>query len=127
MGEVKLSADENLYVKAKEYCRKTKPEFRGDLFYALLDWCDQHDEIRESLGRKYDTYTVEYVDNDGKAHRESFNVFDGGNPHHLARQRYSEVLERIDPKVIELRRSPNPWLPGQYRLGMLIMSHEKLH
>lgn len=123
MNNIIFTADETLYVKAKEYCRKLKPELRGDLFYALLDWCDQHNEIVNSLAKKADTYDILYIDKDGKSHKESFTAHNGENPYSLARQRYSELLSE-SVQVAELRHCPNPYLSGPERMGHLILSYE---
>lgn len=124
MNNIIFTADETLYVKAKEYCRKLKPELRDDLFYALLDWCDQHDEIRNRLAKKTDAYDVLYIDKNGKSHEESFTIHNGGDPYRLARKRYIELLSD-SVQVAELRHRPNPYLSGPERMGHLILSYEK--
>lgn len=123
MNKSVFTVDEILYLKAKEYTRKCKPEMRGDLFYALLDWCDQHQEILESIARKEDTYDVLYIDKDGLSHTESFTGCSEGNPHRLARQRLSELIDD-NIQVAELRHRPNPYISGTERMGRLILSYE---
>lgn len=123
MNKSVFTVDEILYLKAKEYTRKCKPEMRGDLFYALLDWCDQHQEILESIARKEDTYDVLYIDKDGLSHTESFTGYSEGNPHRLARQRLSELIDD-NIQVAELRHRPNPYISGTERMGRLILSYE---
>lgn len=119
-----FNIDERLYLEAKKYCRKCNPEMRGDLFYTLLDWCDQHQEILESIARKEDTYDVLYIDKDGMSHEESFCGYSEGNPHRLARQRLSELIDE-GVQVAELRHRPNPYISGPERIGRLILGYEK--
>ena len=124
MESKNFNIDERLYLEAKKYCRRCKPEMRGDLFYTLLDWCDQHQEILESIARKEDTYDVLYIDKDGVSHEESFSGFSEGNPHRIARQRLSELIDE-NIQVAELRHRPNPYITGPERMGSLILSYEK--
>lgn len=124
MDKKNLGVEERLYIEAKRYCRQAKPEARGDLFYALLDWCDKHQEVRESIARKEDTYDIAYIDRDGVSHKESFTVFDGGNPYSMARARYSEIL-KMHPLALELRHRPNPYICGPERMGGVILSYEE--
>lgn len=119
-----FNTDETLYLKAKKYIRKTKPENRGDLFYALLDWCDNHQEILKSIACKEDTYDVLYIDKDGVSHKESFCGWADGNPQRFARQRYHYLIDS-GAQVIELRHRPNPYICGPERNGSLILSYEK--
>ena len=119
-----LSVDERLYVQARDYCRKLKPEARGTLYYVLLDWCDSHQEIRKSLEKKHDAYEVKYLDADGRAYAESFDMTNGDNPYTLARTRYGELLKMGMP-LIELRRKLNPFSSGINRMSMVILHHEK--
>lgn len=123
-NNINLTVDEVLYQKAKEYCRKLNPEARGDIYYALLDWCDQHKDIAESLTKKYDIYVVVYIDCNGDSHREEFVSCNGENPFKFARQRYGELLKR-NVEVMEFRRCPNPYLSYPSRLGELILSYER--
>ena len=119
-----FSIDEKLYLEAKKYCRKCKPEMRGNLFYALLDWCYQHQEILESIARREDTYDILYINKDGFSHKESFSGHSEGNPHRLARQRFSELIAE-GVQVAELRHRPNPYISGPERDGSLILSYGK--
>lgn len=124
MDKSKLSADERLYLEAKRYCRRIKAEERGDLYYALLDWCDKHQDVLESLARAEDTYDVVYIDHAGESHQETFTEFSGGNPYRLARTRYGEILNS-HPLALELRHRPNPYISGPARMGGLILSYEE--
>ena len=124
MSDTNFSVDEKLYLEAKKYCRTCRPEMRGNLFYVLLDWCDRHQEILESIARKKDTYDILYINKDGFPHKESFSGYSAGNPHRLARQRFSELLDE-GVQAAELRHRPNPYISGPERNGSLILSYEK--
>lgn len=124
MEEKNLTVDERLFLEAKKYCRTRKPEERGDFYYTLLDWCDQHKEITNSLAQKNDVYDVVYIDNMGNAHRETFTATGGQNPYQNARKKYGELLGQ-SVQVAELRRRPNPYLSGQDRMGAVILSYER--
>lgn len=119
----KLTVDEILYQKAKEYCRTLKFEQRGDLYYALLDWCDKHDDIKENLAKKYDKYELVYIDKNGESHREEFMSEHGENPYKIAKERCSELFNE-SIQVIEFRHCPNPYLSYPDRMGSLIFSKE---
>lgn len=120
----KLLADEQLYEKAKEYCRRLKPEMRGDIYYALLDWCDRRKDIVESLAKKNDKYQILYISDDGVSHIEEFSTAGYENPYLAARRRYGEIIQK-DTQVAELRHCPNPYIHGIERLGSLIFSYER--
>lgn len=117
-----FSIDEKLYIKAKAFCRKLSPDQRGDFFYTLLDWCDQRQDIQESLAKKYDAYEVAYLLN-GTFGKEQFDYSSGTNPYSAARLRYSNLLSE-GADCIELRKLPNPYLEGTYRYGKLILSYD---
>lgn len=120
---VDLTIDQELYIRAKEYIRRTKPENRGELYYTLLDWCDKHQDVRESVARVMDTYDVYYIDKNGVSHLESFTIGCGYNPYSFARKRYGELLsEQI--QAVELRHRPNPYIAGPERMGRLIFSYD---
>lgn len=68
-----FTIDEKLYLEAKKYIKECKEENRGNLFYTLLDWCDQQStSLQNSVYEKTDVYTIEYQGNDGEIHTESF-------------------------------------------------------
>lgn len=112
-------------IKLYEYIRKNSRKMpHDDLYYNLLDWADQHQEIQEILAKRNDKYEVCYIDSStGESKRKTFTVMDGGNPHRLARQFYEKILNTVD--VAELRHLPNPYISGPERIGMLILSYEK--
>lgn len=124
MNKTNFTADEILYQKAKEYCRKLNPEARGDFYYALLDWCDQRKDIVDSLAKKYDKYEIVYIDQYGESHREEITYCEYENTYMIARERYMKLIGD-NAECIELRRCPNPYLSYPYRLGGLILSYER--
>ena len=124
MDKVNFTVDEVLYQKAKEYCRKLKPEARGDFYYALLDWCDQRKDIMDSLAKKYDKYEIVYIDQYGKSHREEFTYCEHKNTYMVARERCTELIGD-NVECLELRHCHNPYLGYPYRLGELILSYER--
>lgn len=122
MKESISSIDENLYLKAKECCRKIPPEARGELYYLLLDWCDKRQDILQSLAQKNDKYELAYALN-GEFHHEIFSTRSGNNPYAAARYKYLKLLTAgVD--CIELRQLPNPYLSGEDRYGRLILSYD---
>lgn len=112
-------------IKLYEYiCNNSRKMPHDDLYYNLLDWKDNHPEIREELARRNDTYEVCYIDSlTGESNREIFKGTNDGNPYILARKFYGEILDMVD--VAELRRLPNVYDFGENRMGKLILSFEK--
>lgn len=101
--------NEKLYLNAKKYARECKEENRGDLYYILLDWCDQQGTIlQDSVYKKTDVYTIEYQRNDGEIHTESFKYKDEFyNPYTDALNRFNELIIDGNPYVsLTLTRLP---------------------
>lgn len=123
-------SDELLYIAASAYCKDAalgKRE-KGDLYYALLNWRDTHDQVRENLARLNDTYEVCWYEN-GQPHREVFNVLAGDgsptNPYIDARMRYGNLVQTSGVEYAELRMYPNEYKSGPERNGRLLETYER--
>lgn len=111
-------------IKLYDYIRHNSFKMpHDDLYYLLLDWADQHQEIQDELVNLNDRYQVCYIDSfTGKSEQIIFTSENGKNPYAEARKFYREILGMVD--CAELWRLANPYLPGKSRRGELIMSFE---
>lgn len=104
--------------------QKTKNMPRDELYYALLDWADQHEEVQQEVAKNHDTYTVDYIikQSDGaeKAYSRIFTNKGYENPCRSAREFYYKITE--DAIYAELRRNPNPYL-REDRLSKIICKY----
>lgn len=112
-------------MKLYEYVRRNSRKMPHDeLYYYLLDWADQHNEIQKELAMKYDTYEVCYIDSlTGESNKKTFKNVNGNNPYFDARRFYGEILDTVD--VAELRHLPNPYISGPERMSRIILSYDK--
>lgn len=112
--------DKKLYSMIRKNSRKMPHD---DLYYALLDWADQHPEIQDELARENDCYIVKYVDKiSGDGMERKFTTENYQNPYRSAMDFYNTIIGLAD--VAELWMKGNPFLPGQYRYSHLIKSYE---
>lgn len=58
-------SDELLYVVSTAYCKEAAlgKTPKSDLYYALLNWRDTHDQVRKNCARLADTYEVCWYEN----------------------------------------------------------------
>ena len=110
-----LTINERLYLNAKKYARECKEENRGDLYYILLDWCEQQGQrLQNSVYKKTDVYIIEYQRNDGEICTESFKYKDEFyNPYTDALNRFNELIIDGNPYAsLTLTRLPYLSLEG---------------
>lgn len=112
-------------IKLYEYIRKnSKNMYHDDLFYLLLDWADQHQEIQNELSKYYASYKVDYIDSDGESHSHIFKGSEFENPQKEARAYYHNIITK-GIEIAELWYCPNPYEIGEARKGKLITFFEK--
>lgn len=121
--------DELLYVVSGAYCKEAAlgKAPKTDLYYALLNWKDTHDQVRENCAKLADTYEVCWYEN-GQPHQEVFNVLTrecNCNPYIDARIFYEQLIQTSGVKCAELRMCPNEFESGPERNGRLIANFKK--
>lgn len=115
----------NIDIKVYEYIRKNSQNMlHDDLYYILLDWADQHQEIQKELANYYSAYRVCHIDSNGKSYDLTFKGSEYDNPHKEARTYYHNIIED-GAEVAELWYCLNPYEVGEYRKGKLITSFER--
>lgn len=98
------------------------PPPKNDLYYTLLDWCDQHPEIRQEFLKNTETYTVEYTKEDDWSEK-IFTPKDYSNPYLAARRFISQEL-KLNPNLrFELWLNPNPHRDALNCLGRVVWSN----
>ena len=78
------------------------------LYYALLDWSDQHQDVRQEYIKKIDKYIVSYGDRYGNYVEEEFTSSRYDDPYKAARSFY--MIHKDDSEIIELRRAAHPYI-----------------
>lgn len=108
----------------KLICEKSKNMPHDEMYYALLDWADQHQEVREQLAMDEDEYYVEYILKSGEKGYKSFKINNccEHNPYIEARIFYGKIKENCT--CCELWHKPNPYIMGVDRKGKLILSYD---
>lgn len=122
-------SDELLYVVSTAYCKEAAlgKTPKNDLYYALLNWRDTHDQVRKNCAMLADTYEVCWYEN-GQPHQEVFNVLTrkcSCKPYVDARMFYGQIIQMSGVECAELRMCPNEFKSGPERNGRLIASFEK--
>lgn len=115
------NCDTILYKLIRE---KSKNMPHDEMYYALLDWADQHQEVRDQLAMDEDEYYVEYILNNGEKGHKSFKACNccGHHPYIEARIFYGKIKENC--ACCELWRKPNLYIMGADRKGKLILSYD---
>lgn len=103
--EVK-KCDLMLYKIIKERSKKMP---RDLLYYVLLDWADQHEEVKKEYLKSIDTYVVSYLTEDGKIIDKVFTSENYLNPYVSAKKFYDEKIKEYPS--IEL------WQKGHFLIG----------
>ena len=106
----------------KEICKHSVSMEHNSLYYALLDWKDQHQEVRKEVEKRYDSYTVKHCNAAG----ETVKVFSADtyeNPFYAAYHNYNTICDEHG-SVTELWKDPNPTSASEERRGKLLYSKE---
>lgn len=99
-----LKCDLTLY---EEFKNKSKSMSHDELYYALLDWADQHNkDIREEFIKSIDTYEVRYITKSGEHISKFFKAKEYNNPYIEARKFVNEILDSCE--CLEFWHKGNP-------------------
>ncbi len=100
-----LECDITLFTLLK---KKSVSMPHDELYYALLDWADQHKDIRDAVAKAKDSYTVNYIKLNNDSGSQTFTRKDWDNPFLAARRYYARIYDECS--VMELWHDPNPAL-----------------
>lgn len=64
----------------EEFKNKARTMPHDELYYALLDWADQHQEVKEEYIKSIDTYEVRYIHKNGEHISKLFKTPCARNP-----------------------------------------------
>lgn len=120
-------SDELLFVTATEYCRNLPAERRGNLFYALLNWKDKHQDIQQRCARISTEYEVRWYEKGATQGKiKTFNASNSKhNPMRDARVFYSQLYDNPNIACAELRLKNNDFIPGRDGLGGIVDSFDR--
>lgn len=98
----------------------------NSLYYNLLDWKYAHQEVRNSVTKIHDCYTLRWLSaKTGQVYEEKYDCYNSEDPYQVAREYFK--IDSSDPDVlaVELWRDPNPYGSEAIRNGVLLDSFER--
>lgn len=90
----------------EEFKNKARTMPHDELYYALLDWADQHKDVKEEYIKSIDAYEVRYIHKNGEHISKLFKAKEYPNPYSEARKLVGEVWD--DCECLEFWHKGHP-------------------